>query len=170
MNVSKYLKILFKNLLIIMVALIAIEAYKTRNMLRDAQPALDKYKRVALLDRGFIDLSKKSDKPKILYFFAPWCPVCRQISSNFKAVEGEADVVAVALSWESVGDVSDFIKKYSDGSYPVALGSNNLAADFKIASFPSFYFLDKDGNYSSSSATYLTSFGIWWRVQMAKIF
>ena len=84
MNVSKYLRILFKNLLIVMVAMIAIEAYKTRDMLSDPKPALEKYKRVALLDRGFIDLSAKSDKPKILYFFAPWCPVCKQISSILK--------------------------------------------------------------------------------------
>ena len=39
-----------------------------------------------------------------------------------------------------MGDVSDFIEKYSDGSYPVALGSNNLAADFKMGGFPSFTF------------------------------
>ena len=74
----------------------------------------------------------------------------------------------MALSWDSAQNVADFVSKYSDGSYPVVLGTNNLAADFKIESFPSFYFLDKDGNYSSSAASYVTSFGIWWRVQMAK--
>ena len=170
MNKARYLRIVIKNVFIVLIAILAIETYKTRNMLRDTARVTEKYQRVALLKKGFIDLSAKTEKPKILYFFAPWCPVCKQVSSNFKAVEGEADIVAVALSWESVEDVTNFIDSYSDGSYPVALGSNNLAADFRIESFPSFYFLDKDGNYSSSSATYLTSFGIWWRVQLAKLF
>ena len=167
---KKYLKPVLKNLIILLVVFSVVEAFKTRNMLRDLNPTLEKYKKIPLLERGYFDLSKKSEKPKIIYFFAPWCPICKQVSSNFSVVKGEADIVGVALSWDSAQNVADFVSKYSDGSYPVVLGTNNLAADFKIESFPSFYFLDKDGNYSSSAASYVTSFGIWWRVQMAKIF
>ena len=164
------LKSVLKNLAFILIVLSIVEAFKTRNMPRDIGPILAKYNKVPLLEKGFIDLAKDTGREKVFYFFAPWCPVCKEVSSNFDWVKDEADVIYVALNWASVKNVETFIKENSDGSYPVVLGSDVMASDFKVASFPSFYFVGKDGKYSSSATSYLTHFGIWWRVKMSQLF
>ena len=78
MNKARYLRIVIKNVFIVLIAMLAIETYKTRNMLRDTARVTEKYQRVALLKRGFIDLSAKTEKPKISFLHL--CPLVSRSS------------------------------------------------------------------------------------------
>ena len=87
-----------------------------------------------------------SDGAVFLYFFAPWCTVCRFSISNLNdlpssSTKNDARVYAVALDWNNVGEVEGFAKKQKL-EVPVLLGNRGTAKDFRIQAFPTYYVLD----------------------------
>ena len=86
-----------------------------------------------------------SDGAVFLYFFAPWCTVCRFSISNLNdlpssSTKNDAKVYAVALDWNNVGEVEGFAKTKLE--VPVLLGNRGTAKDFRIQAFPTYYVLD----------------------------
>ena len=87
-----------------------------------------------------------SDGAVFLYFFAPWCTVCRFSISNLNdlpssSTKNDARVYAVALDWNNVGEVEEFAKN-QELEVPVLLGNRGTAKDFRIQAFPTYYVLD----------------------------
>ncbi|MGB1238366.1 MAG: redoxin domain-containing protein, partial [Pseudomonadales bacterium] len=69
-------------------------------------------------------------KPTLLYFFAPWCTVCKLSIGNLAFVTEDIQVAAIALDYRSIEEVADFI----DGkelSVPVLLGTSALSKAYK---------------------------------------
>lgn len=101
----------------------------------------------------------------LLYFFAPWCGICRLSMPNLKYLQADNEglaVYAVALQYDSAEQVSEFIAEL-DLQVPVLLGNQQMAADFQIQGFPTYYVIDADGNISAKSLGYSTALGLWLR-------
>lgn len=82
----------------------------------------------------------------LVYFFAPWCAVCRvsMPSLNLLSRDG-VRVVAVALDWQSQEDVRDFIER-SGYQGAVLLGNADVAQRWQIDAYPSYYVISRDGH------------------------
>lgn len=111
-------------------------------------------------DKSFIG------KPTLIYFWAPWCTVCKLSMPNlqdyFEANKESVNVVAIALSYESVLEVEEFVRD-KQFTFPVLLGSNQVAQDYKISAFPTYYLLDSEGSVVSKSMGYSTELGMMFR-------
>ena len=105
----------------------------------------------------------------VIYFFAPWCSICRHSISNLdeQVRDGSLDwASAIALDYGNEAEVAEFVND-TGIDLPVLLGSNQTAADWEIRGFPTYFVIDANGNISSRSVGYSTALGIRWRVWLA---
>lgn len=144
---------------ILALILFAMGRFQARHLLEDGtKPSFS----LQDLDGKSHRLEDYRGKVVVLQFFAPWCGVCRLESDNWariQRIESEKiQVLAVALSYESIEDVIEFIGE-DRGAYPVLLGNPGIQEQFRIQSFPSHYILNKDGEVVSQSAGYTSTLG-----------
>lgn len=103
----------------------------------------------------------------LVYFFAPWCRICKLSIGNLNELNADRSlaVVAVALSYESPAEVARFVAD-QELEVPVLLGTDQTLSDFKIELFPTYYMLDQQKRVTSKSVGYSTELGLrarsWW--------
>ncbi len=111
-----------------------------------------------------LDISSESLKGKktVIYFFSPWCSVCKLSSGNITAVKNsvkDINIIAIALSWDKPEDVQKFIVEHNL-DVPVILGDDAIGAKYKIEAFPTIYILDGKGRIINSLVGYTTVLGL----------
>ena len=120
------------------------------------------------LDNKPINLKDFQGKPALLYFWAPWCSVCKMSMPNLqqfyqtqqsKPEHERIQVIAIALSYESTQEVTEYIqeRKYQ---FTALLGNNLTLEAFKIQGFPTYYLMDENGYLTSKSLGYSTELGM----------
>lgn len=162
---------------------LGISWYKERGLLAQASaaPAFiavtlqgELFRSAQLLERGIPAQQVPEQKAPeqtvqgqktLLYFFAPWCGICRLSMPNLKYLQADNEglaVYAIALQYDSPEQVSEFIADL-DLQVPVLLGNQQLAADYQIQAFPTYYVIDEKGHISAKSLGYSTALGLWLR-------
>lgn len=113
------------------------------------------------------DLAQLRDRPALVYFFAPWCRICGASADNlvrlrrWRDVE-ELEIVAVALDWQSADEVRAYVERH-DLNVRVVLGGADIARDWQIQAFPSYYVLDGRHRVLRRDIGYSTQLGLWLR-------
>ena len=82
--------------------------------------------------------------------------------------EGEVDILIVALDYQSIDEVEEFIAE-KELSYPVVLGDNRWAQEYKISAFPSYYIIDSSGTVLSRMLGYSSTAGMLSRIALLDI-
>ena len=152
---------------VLLVIFFGVHAWQTRNLPVD-QPAP-----VTLLTE--LGSGKRQDAVRpgevgVVYFFAPWCRVCRASIDNLGHLVDSDRIgwgTVVALDYADSREVQQFV----DGvgvSLPVLLGDSRTAADWSVRAFPTYYVIDAAGNISSRSVGYSTWLGMWVRGWLAR--
>ena len=97
----------------------------------------------------------------LLYFFAPWCSICKLSIGNLDELDADESlaVVAVALSYGSSAEVEVFVGD-QELKVPVLLGTNQTLSGYKIEMFPTYYVLDQQKRVISKSVGYSTELGM----------
>lgn len=137
--------------------------YKERPLLASGTPAPAFIAVTA--DGALFRSAELEGKQTLLYFFAPWCGICRLSMPNLKYLQADNDglaVYAIALQYDSAQQVADFVADL-DLQVPVLLGNQQLAADYQIQAFPTYYVLDVQGQVTAKSLGYSTALGLWLR-------
>lgn len=154
------------NLLLLVVVFVAASAFQTRNMLdTDGQLAPDL--RGVTLDGEVYDLAAVTDRPALVYFFAPWCRICAASADNlvrlrrWRAAEN-LEIIAVALDWRSAEEVRDYVERH-ELNVTVVLGDADVARSWQIQAFPSYYVLDRGHRIVRHDIGYSTQLGLWLR-------
>jgi len=123
----------------------------------------------ALAEAGLQD-AVRPGQLGIVYFFAPWCRVCRISIGNLDSLVASGVVdwgVTIALDYASAEEVADFVAE-TGVTVPVLLGDAGTIADWSIAAFPTYYVIDAGGNIHSRAVGYSTWLGMRWRALAAK--
>jgi hypothetical protein len=93
--------------------------------------------------------------------------VCGAESQNVswvqRVVGQRANVVSVASSFRSVGDVQQYVRERGV-DYPVLLAPEGVGGQFGLEAFPTAYFLDAEGRIRHSVVGYTTTAGMLWRL------
>lgn len=141
-------------------------AFQTRNMLStDGQPAPEL--RGLTLSGEVYDLGQASERPALVYFFAPWCRICAASAGNLNRLRrwrdpGDIEIIAVALDWGSADEVRDYVDRH-DLDVTVVLGDTNVARQWQVPGFPSYYVLDDEHRIIRRDFGYSTQLGLWLR-------
>jgi thiol-disulfide isomerase/thioredoxin len=103
----------------------AVNALQSRDMLDvDSSLVLDTQLLVGL--DGQTSTLINTDKPTLIYFFAPWCKVCSLSIGNLEYLDTEKlNVIRIALDYSSVEVVQNFAEKHSISSQ-ILLGHEGL--------------------------------------------
>jgi thiol-disulfide isomerase/thioredoxin len=104
----------------------------------------------ATVDGGTFAGADLAGKPAVFWFWAPWCPVCKQGAADVVAAAEELgdDVafVGVAGLSGSIADMQAFVEDTGSGSIPhVADTDGAVFTRFGVAQQDTFAFVDSDG-------------------------
>jgi thiol-disulfide isomerase/thioredoxin len=109
-------------------------------------------------------LASLRGKKILVYFFAPWCQVCRLSAGNLKSIEGwfgpDVAVVAVALDYSKISEVTAFVHDTGMAESGVVLGNDAIQSAYRISAYPTYYVIAKDGTVSGKSVGYATLAGM----------
>jgi thiol-disulfide isomerase/thioredoxin len=102
------------------------------------------------LNGNEVSLSDYKGKKVFLNFWASWCPPCKaempEIEKLYKETK-DSDLIILAVD---IGEDKQTVKSFIDKNkynFKVLLDTDQAAATkYNIASIPSSYFIDKDGN------------------------
>lgn len=109
-----------------------------------------------------VTIPTSNGKKTVVYFFAPWCTVCKVSMDAVDMFSGRENVqaVAIGLDYENVAE----LKPYADKrQVPVYAGNRELQARFKVDRYPTVYILNKDGSIAHTMVGYTSRLGIWLR-------
>lgn len=103
----------------------------------------------------------------LIYFFAPWCGVCRVSMPGLNTLPDNhrVRVVAIALDYASHEEVARFIDEVGF-KQEVLLGNAALRAQFNVQGYPSYYVADRDGRVIHQDRGLSTPPGLWLRTQL----
>jgi thiol-disulfide isomerase/thioredoxin len=102
------------------------------------------------LGGGTLSSASLAGKDTVLWFWAPWCTVCRGEAPNVTAAaaafEGKVDVIGVAGRGE-VSEMEDFVSDTDTGALThIVDDSGAIWSGYGVAAQPSFAFIDDEGN------------------------
>jgi len=156
---SRFWAALLMDAMALILVFILISNWQTRNLPDDGDtPPLQ----AVWLDDWKADSALEPGKSGVVYFFAPWCSICRVSIDNLDELVKSGDIEwarVVALDYSSLDEVRAFIVD-TDVELPVILGSAETARDWQIQGFPTYFIIDADGNISSRSVGYSTRLGL----------
>jgi thiol-disulfide isomerase/thioredoxin len=156
---------------VLLVAFFAIHAWQTRDLpVDELAPATQ----LAVLGEAGSPADSQAavvnGQAGIVYFFAPWCGVCRASIGNLDGLVARGQVAwgtVVALDYADAAEVRDFIDR-TGVSLPVLLGDAQTAADWSVRAFPTYYVIDASGRIDSRSVGYSSWIGMWVRGWLAR--
>jgi hypothetical protein len=164
-NLARIRSLLLNVGFVVIVFLIA-STFQSRNMLAaDGEPA-PALQGMTLEGRPY-NLAELSDRPALVYFFAPWCRICGASADNlvrlrrWRDVE-DIEIVAVALDWQSADEVREYVERH-ELNVKVVLGGMDVMRDWQIQAYPSYYVLDAGHRVLRRDIGYSTQLGLWFR-------
>ncbi len=113
------------------------------------------------LDNKTIELVN-INKTTVVYFFAPWCQICHVSISNLQALyekNEHINVVAVALDYIDRDEVFEFSSQHQL-TFPIALGTEQIKAKFKVKGYPSYYVINQENTVIAKSMGYSSEIGL----------
>ncbi len=148
---------------LIMIVLLAFSWWQNRGSLAAAGQAAPDFT-LSALDGSVHQLSQYQDREVLVYFFAPWCSICRYSADNLNDLRADRDeselmILMVALSYEDRSEVEAFAKDLAL-EVPVLLGGEQQSQDYQIVGFPTYYVIDQAGLLASKSMGYSTELGM----------
>lgn len=156
-------------LVILLTAVLAIDALQTRDHARGPVPELG----LRELQGATVPVRTLLGRPLVLVVWAPWCGVCKLETGNVSRarhwLEPRAQLVSVAAAYRSQKDVRAFIAQ-QHVDYPVLLADAAFQRALGVRAFPSLFVLDETGRIVRSSQGYTTTFGLWWRGALGALF
>lgn len=95
-------------------------------------------------------------RPTLVYFFAPWCGVCRNTIGHLESVDtAQTQVIVIALDWSTTEDIEAFVAD-TGLNFPVHLGTAETRDLFQVQAYPSYYVLDSAFTVVDRAMGYLT--------------
>ena len=165
----KHLKSIALQVVILAVFVLSMQYIQSRQM---ASGRVAQFELLTISQDAMAIPSNAAGKISLIYFFAPWCRVCKLSMSNLNKIQGEMpdlNIQIIALDYESKDDVLDFVKDLGI-SAPVFFGNEDVRKAWRITAYPSYYILDENGVIRARSIGYSSKYGMMAKVYWSKLF
>ena len=158
--------------LLFTIVFFAIALFQIRNHIprsAKAPPITGQFKDGTPADKDLTTQSHAPASTTLIYFFAPWCGVCKVAMGNLNnlAALTQAKIVIVALDYEKSSDVLDLITEKELSSFDLILGDEATGQAYKVDTYPTYYVLSDQGEVVTSSVGYSSTLGMLFRVWLA---
>jgi hypothetical protein len=143
----------------------ALRAWQQPTTRSDRAPAV----RATDLAGRPVELGAGAGEPRLLWFFARWCGVCRASAHNARALARERGVVLVATDSGSDADVRSYLRAHGlEGARVVNDGDGAIARRFGVRAFPTTFAMASDGTIRATEVGYTTELGLRARLAWAQ--
>ncbi|MDQ9091347.1 TlpA disulfide reductase family protein [Pseudoalteromonas haloplanktis] len=158
----KLLRSTLINIALAAIIFFLVSAFQERNLLKtDSSPA--PYFNLPLLSATDTRLSiaELKGKTTVIYFFAPWCTVCKYSMPNLEAALLDSDInaVGIALDYKNQHEVMQFVDELKL-TMPILLGDQQTQSNYKISAFPTYYVINEQLQITARSMGYSSELGI----------
>jgi thiol-disulfide isomerase/thioredoxin len=157
--------------LAILIALVwGIGLYQTRNLLPAGTKVPDtlRLQDFTGAEHSFVQLL--GGKAALLYFWAPWCGVCKASIANAvqatRLNNNHNQIFLIALDYGDRSEVEQFVEDAGLRNEDVFLGDDAVRDAFMISAYPTYYLADSDLNLKTAAIGYSTTIGIWTRLKL----
>jgi peroxiredoxin len=150
-------------LLLLVVLLLAIEAWMTREIPRDVSALLAGQ----TLDGQPFDVGQWRGESGIIYFWAEWCPVCKANRHVIKSIAADKQVMTIAMQSGSAAEVAAYMQK-EQITFPVVVDEQGeIARRFHVTGVPVALIIDREGRIAHVTRGYTTELGLRLRLWLA---
>src|SRR5690606_32540991 len=116
----------------------------SRHMLASGEPAPAETLPAVPAGTGTLQWPAAHSKTQV-YFFAPWCAVCKVSMPSLNLLSGDdLRAAVIARNWQTTAELDAFVHS-SDFQTEVLLGTAGTMKRWQIDAFPSYYLLGRDG-------------------------
>jgi len=165
----KYFKSIALQVIIFAAFVSSMHYFQTRNMASGRAVAF----RLSSLSGDSTTVPFNSEgKISLIYFFAPWCRVCKLSMSNLNKIQTDmpyVNIQVVALDYESKDDVLAFVQELGITA-PVFYGAEDVRKAWRISAYPSYYVLDEDSVIRAKAVGYSSKYGMMAKILWSKWF
>ncbi len=99
-------------------------------------------------------MSDYSEHPKIIMFWATWCPYCRKLFPGIVALNrqySDEGLEIVAINFRDDGDTDAYARKHGL-NFDIVLSGDTLAADVGVRGTPTVFVLDRNNRIQLRSS------------------
>lgn len=162
-KVGRFFKEAVLMLLILIAVTTGLDIWRSQSMPQGTIPAL-----VTQSTKGEeIDLITRShEKPVMVYFWGTWCSVCRFVSPTINWLDGDYDIVSIAVNSGDNRRINGYLDHHEYGFTTINDSHGALMREWGISAVPSIFII-KDGQVSSVTTGFSTPPGLWLRMQLA---
>jgi len=148
-----------RDIFIFLIIVLGITYWQTRNMLSTDGSVVVKQHVLPTLSNDTQTLLV-SDKPNLVYFFAPWCQICALSIGNLSYLDtNKVNIKVVALDYSSKQDIIDFVEQ-NNVTLPVLIGNDSMQKSFAVQGYPTYYLINEDFVITSRSYGYSSAVGL----------
>ena len=165
----KRIKAVLFQLFLIAAVIGGMNYWKTRHMASGSSP---KSQLIDLVGQSAFVPDVRQGRISLVYFFAPWCGVCRLSMGNLNKIRREMpdiDIQIVALDYSSKDEVIQFVND-NRIEPPVYMGNEFTGAAWGVSAYPSYFIVDQDSVIRSRTVGYSSKFGIMLHAFWARLF
>ena len=165
-KIKKQLPKLLIELVVLLVFVVALEAFLTRDAVSGKAPPFDG---VTLSGEPF-NLSSLQGKPAVVHFWATWCPVCRLEHGMIDSLAKDHPVITVAMQSGEAEEVLAVLGK-EEVNYPVVNDpQGTIARLYGVSGVPASFVLDANGQVRFVTRGYTSGWGVRVRLWLAGFF
>jgi thiol-disulfide isomerase/thioredoxin len=161
---SFLLKSLFIQAIVFFTIFQALTMFRETSMLSTGEEITQQSLLLKTLDNKTVELANIK-QTTVIYFFAPWCQICHASISNLQAIyekNEQINVIAIALDYVDKKEVQAFSSLHQL-TFPIALGTEQIKAQFKVKGYPSYYVINEDNTVAAKSMGYSSEIGLFLR-------
>ncbi|MEW6648250.1 MAG: protein disulfide oxidoreductase [Pseudomonadota bacterium] len=149
-------------LLLLLILLLGVEAYLTRDAARGPAPALA----ATLSDGRAFELAQLRGAPALVYFWGTWCPVCRAEQGTIDALAQDVPLLTVAMQSGTAPEVNQYLTQHGLRWATVADEQGDIARQWGVSGVPAMFVVDGQGEIRFVTRGYTTGWGLrlrlWW--------
>ena len=164
-RIKKRLPKLLLELALLLVFVIALEAFLTRDAVSGKAPP---FAGVTLSGEPF-ELASLRGRPAVVHFWATWCPVCSLEQGTIDSLADDHPVITVAMQSGEAEEVLAYLQE-EGVDYPVINDpQGSIARSYGVSGVPASFVLDAGGDVRFVTRGYTSGAGLRLRLWLAGI-
>jgi len=155
-------------LLLLLGFVVVLGYWTSRDMVRGPAPLIIDQQ----LSGEPYDLAGFRGEPVFIYFWAPWCPICKLQDSSIDAIAKDYHVITIASWVDTKAEVVANMQQ-RNLSFPVIVDEQGEWAKlYGVKAVPASFFMGKNGEISFVESGYTSEIGmrfrLWWLENWSK--
>lgn len=143
----------------------AVQWYRAQPLAAGAAPPLQGRE---VVSGDWISLDAATDAPRLVHFWATWCPVCKLTAGSIAALSRDHEVITVAMQSGNAAEINAYLADHQLGLPTIVDDSGAIAKQWGVQAVPASFIINRDGQIRFRMAGYTTGPGLRARLWLAR--